>query len=163
MSHQIPKFTDEMEAFIVEKLAVGKPLRKVVEHLIDRYPEKFENVEESDPQTVKDLLYGRLRNRKYDKRYRSYWQIKEQQEEVQSVVAGIDIADPLEQLRMCDYLYRQMLGAETNETIDKLKRKIPTLIKLMAHASKQVQLILPSNEDAFDWSEDDIPEVKHSG
>ena len=163
MSHQIPKFTDEMEAFIVEKLAVGKPLRKVVEHLIDRYPEKFENVEESDPQTVKDVLYGRLRNRKYDKRYRSYSQIKEQQEEVQSVVAGIDIADPLEQLRMCDYLYRQMLGAETDETIDILKRKIPTLIKLMAHASKQVQLILPSNEDAFDWDQDDIPEVKHSG
>ena len=163
MSHQIPKFTDEMEAFIVEKLAVGKPLRKVVKHLIDRYPEKFENVEESDPQTVKDVLYGRLRNRKYDKRYRSYWQIKEQQEEVQSVVAGIDIADPLEQLRMCDYLYRQMLGAETDETIDKLKREIPTLIKLMAHALKQVQLILPSNEDAFDWDQDDIPEVKHSG
>ena len=64
---------------------------------------------------------------------------------------------------MCDYLYRQMLGAEIDETIDILKRKIPTLIKLMAHALKQVQLILPSNENAFDWDQDDIPEVKYSG
>ena len=75
-------------------------------------------------------------------------------------VAGINIADPLEQLRMCDYLYRQMLEAETDETIDKLKYKIPTLIKLMTYASKQVQLILPSNNDAFNWGEDDMPVVK---
>ena len=61
---------------------------------------------------------------------------------------------------MCNYLYRQMLEAETDETINKLKGKIPTLIKLMAHASKQVQLILPSNDDAFNWDEDDMPAVK---
>ena len=53
-----------------------------------------------------------------------------------------------------------MLEAETDETIDKLKYKIPTLIKLMTYASKQVQLILSSNNDAFNWGEDDMPVVK---
>ena len=31
MSYKIPLFTDEMEAYIVEKIAAGKPLPKVVE------------------------------------------------------------------------------------------------------------------------------------
>ena len=160
MLYKIPRFTDEMEAFIVEKLAVGKPLRKVVDQLIQRYPEKFSDVEDYDLEEVKTILYGRLRNRKYDKRYSSYQRIKNEQEEVQSVIADIDIADPIEQLRMCDHLYRQLLEAETDADIDKLRKEIPTLLKLMAHASKMVELVLPSGDDMFDWRDDDIPPVK---
>ena len=163
MSHKIPRFTDEMEAFIIEKLAVGKSLRKVVDALIQRYPEKFSDVEESDLEEVKDILYGRLRNRKYDKRYNSYWRIKEEQEEVQSVIADIEIADPIEQLRICDRLYRQMLEAETDEEIDKLRKIIPMFLKLMAHAWKTVEMVLPSGDDTFDWSDNDIPPVNEIG
>ena len=160
MLYKIPRFTGEMEAFIIEKLAVGKPLRKVVDQLIQRHPEKFSEVENCDLEEVKEILYGRLRSRKYDKRYSSYWRIKEEQEEVQSVIEDIDIADPIEQLRMCDYLYKQLLEAEIDEDIDKLRKEIPTLLKLMAHASKMVELVLPSGDDMFDGRDDDIPPVK---
>ena len=160
MLYKIPRFTDEMEAFIVEKLAVDKPLRKIVNRLIQRYPEKFSDVEDCELEEVKEILYGRLRNRKYDTRYSSYRRIKDEQEEVQSVIEDIDIADPIEQLRMCDHLYRQLLEAETDEDIDKLRKEIPTLLKLMAHASKMVEMILPSGDDMFDWRDDDIPPVK---
>ena len=160
MSHKIPRFTDEMEAFIIEKLAVGKPLRKVVDRLIQRHPEKFSEVEDCDLEEVKEILYGRLRSRKYDKRYSSYWRIKEEQEEVQSVIEDIDIADPIEQLRMCDHFYKQLLEAETDEIIDTLKKKIPMFLKLMSEARKTVEMILPSGDDMFDWRDDDIPPVK---
>ena len=160
MSHKIPRFTDEIEAFIIEKLAMGKPPRKVVDALIQRHPEKFSDVEDCDLKEVKEILYGRLRNRKYDKRYNSYWRIKEEQEEIQSVIVDIDIADPIEQLRMCDQLYKQLLAAETDETIRNLKEKIRMLLKLMAYASKTVEMVLPSGDDAFDWKDEDIPPIK---
>ena len=160
MSHKISRFTDEMEAFIVEKLAVGKPLRKIVDALIQRYPEKFSDVEDCDLEEVKAILYGRLRNRKYDKRYSSYWRIKDEQEEVLSVIENIDIADPIEQLRILDYLDKQIAEADTHEAIDKLKSKIQIRLKIIAEARKTVEMILPSGDDMFDWRDDDIPPVK---
>ena len=160
MSHKIPRFTNEMEAFIIEKIAVGKPLREVVDALIQRHPETFSDVEDCDLEEVKEILYGRLRNRKYDKRYNSYWGIKKEQEEMQSVIVDIDIADPIEQLRMCDQLYKQLLEADTDEVIDKLKKKIPMFLKLMSEARKTVEMILPSDDDTFDWKDEDIPPLK---
>ena len=158
MTHKIPLFTDEMEAYIVEKLAAGKPLPKIAEALIQRYPEQFSDVEDCDLKEVKAILYGRLRNRKYDPRYSSYWKIKEEQEELESVLANIDIADPIQQLRILDHLDKQIAEAETHEEIDKLKSKIQTRLKIMADARKTVEMILPSGDDTFDG--DDIPPVK---
>ena len=160
MSYKIPLFTDEMEAYIVEKIAAGKPLPKVVEALIQRYPEQFSDVEDCDLEEVKAILYGRLRNRKYDRRYSSYWRIKDETEEVQSVLESIGIADPIEQLRMCDNLYNQLLEANDDETINPLRKKIADLLRLMAFASKKVEFLMPKGDDPFDTNPDDIPEVK---
>ena len=160
MSYKIPLFTDEMEAYIVEKIAAGKPLPKVVEALIQRYPEQFSDVEDCDLEEVKAILYGRLRNRKYDQRYTSYWEIKEEQEEMESVIADIDIADPIQQLRMLDSMDKQMAAAETREEIDKLAKKSQTRQKIMAEARKTVKFLIPKRDDAFDTDIDDIPEVK---
>ena len=160
MSHKIPRFTDEMEAYIVEKVAVGKPLPKVVEALIQRYPEQFSDVEDCDLEEVKAILYGRLRNRKYDRRYSSYWRIKDETEEVQSVLESIDVADPIEQLRTCNNLYKQLLEANDHETINTLRKKIADLLRLMAFASKKVEFLMPKGDDLFDTNPDDIPEVK---
>ena len=160
MSHKIPRFTDEMEAYIVEKIAAGKPLPKVVEALIQRYPEQFSDVEDCDLGQVKEILYGRLRNRKYDRRHSSYWRIKDETEEVQSVLESIDVADPIEQLRTCDNLYKQLLEANDDETINTLRKKIADLLRLMAFASKKVEFLMPKGDDLFDTNPDDIPEVK---
>ena len=161
MSHKIPRFTDEMEAYIVEKIAAGKPLPKVVEALIQRYPEQFSDVEDCDLEVKsRQILYGRLRNRKYDRRYSSYWRIKDETEEVQSVLESIDIADPIEQLRMCDNLYKQLLEANDDETINILRKKIADLLRLMAFASKKVEFLIPKDDDLFATEPDDIPEVK---
>ena len=160
MSYKIPLFTDEMEAYIVEKIAAGKPLPKVVEALIQRYPEQFSDVEDCDLEEVKAILYGRLRNRKYDRRYSSYWRIKDETEEVQSVLESIDVADPIEQLRTCNNLYKQLLEANDHETINTLRKKIADLLRLMAFASKKVEFLMPKGDDLFDTNPDDIPEVK---
>ena len=160
MSHRIPRFTDEMEAFIVKKLAAGKPIRQVVDALIQRHPEQFSDVEDCDPDEVKKILYGRLRNRMYDQRYSTYWEIKEEQETIISAIEAIDIADPIEQLRWCDQLFKQLLEAETDEVIDKLGKKISMSLKLMSHALKTVEMILPSVDHTFDWRDEDIPPVR---
>ena len=158
MAHKIPRFTDEMEDFIIKKVAAGKPLRKVVDALIQRYPEQFLDVEGCDLEKVKKILYGRLRTRKYDPRYSSYWEIKEDRETIISAIQVIDIADPIQQLHMFDEMYKQMDAAETREEADKLAKKIQTCLKIMAEARKIVKAILPSDDGKlFDWDPNDIP------
>ena len=161
MYNKIPLFTDEMEAFIIKKITAGKLLPKVVNALIDRYPEQFSDVEGCDLEEVKKILYGRLRTHKYDRRYTSYWKIKEAQEEVKSVIADIDIADPIQQLRMFDSMDKQMAAAETREEIDKLAKKSQTRQKIMAEARKTVEMILPQGDDTDEiFNHDDIPPIK---
>ena len=161
MSHKIPRLTDEMRAFIVENLAAGKPLRQVANALIQRHPELFSEIEGCHLEEVKEILYKRLRNHKYDPRYSSYWEIKEAQEEIISEIEEIDIADPIQQLRMLDQMYKQMDAAETREEIDKLAKKIQTRLKIMADATKIVKMILPSDDGKlFDTDLNDIPPPK---
>ena len=76
-----------MEAYIVQKIAQGKPLRELASAIYERYPEKFDDIEDIeglDKDVILEVIYDRLRRRKYDDRYRSYWRIKEEQEEIKN-------------------------------------------------------------------------------
>ena len=160
MMAKIPKFNDAIEAYIVQKIAQGKPLRELASAIYERYPEKFDDIEDLDKDGILEVIYDRLRRRKYDDKYRSYWRIKEEQEEIELEIALIDIADPIEQLRMCDLLYRQVLGADTDEETDQLKKKVPLLIRLMAHANKTVEMLISPNDEPFEANPDELPDTK---
>ena len=87
---------------------------------------------------------------------------KTKRKKSQSVLESIDVADPIEQLRTCDNLYKQLLEANDDKTINTLRKKIADLLRLMAFASKKVEFLMPKGDDPFDTNPDDIPEVKKS-
>lgn len=156
---QIPQFNEMIEAYAIEKLAAGKPPLELAHTIYDRYPEKFMDVEGVDKDRVIQVIYDRLRNRKYDERYSSYWRIKDRMEDIQDEIAVIDIADPIEQVRMCDHLYRELMGADEKQRIDELQKKIPALLKLMGHARKVVEMLIPQDGD-IESDPDELPELK---
>ena len=84
--------------------------REVPKALYDRLPDVFENVEGKDADEVIDTIHERIRARKYKQNYTSYWRIKEEQDKLETELTGIDIADPIEQLRLLDQIFKQMFA-----------------------------------------------------
>ena len=159
MNPKIPLFTEEVETYIVEKVAAGKMPLELANAIFERYPE-FQDIDGMSDDEVIRCIYKRLDSRKNDKRFRSYWIIRDAQEDVQSEIETIDIADPIEQLRMLDALDKQMAKAESDVEIDRLKGKIQARLKIMSDARKLVELLMPKEDEPFDTDPDDIPEVK---
>ena len=156
--NKIPMFTDEINDFIIRKIAAGKMPGEVAQSIYDNYPNLFGEVDGLEPDEVLTIIRQRIYDRKHKETHSSYWRIREEQEEVQSAVEMIDIADPIEQLRILDAMDKEMAKASSDELIDTLKVKIATRLKIITEARRTVELLIPKKE-GYDGDLDDIPDV----